>query len=162
MPWGPRVTTRRTALGGALAGMLALSACDLESLDPRSAPEDEDPGSAPAVDADSALVDAVLVGLAGTIGELAKLRRSSPAARKVLSSFIELHRAHADVLGTLPDTSGRLPETAGADVMTQLRSIETRAQRDLTEAAVRAESGALARLLASMSAGVAQYLEAGR
>ena len=39
-----------------------------------------------------------------------------------------------------------------------VRAAETTLQRQLTEAAVRAESGALAKVLASMAAAVAQQL----
>ena len=160
MPIGPVATTRRTTLTGGLAAMLTVSACDLETLDPRSGPEGDEPGLAPAVDADSTLVDEVLNGISVSSGELAVLRRKRPEVRDSASVFLGLHRAHADALGGLPAAAGPVENPVRGDSMARLRSIESNAQRALAAAAVRAESGALAKLLASMSAGVAQHLAA--
>ncbi len=160
MPKGPVAATRRTALGGALATMLAVSACDLEALDPRSGPAEGEATLDPAIAADSTLVDEVRNGLHEVIGELATLRRKRPEVRDPVSAFLGLHRAHADALGGLPDDAGPIGSKVLGDGLKRLTSIESSAQRALADAAVRAESGALAKLLASMSAGVAQHLAA--
>jgi hypothetical protein len=141
--------TRRAALGGALATLAAVSACDLAqpadqpvsgsdgpSGDASLAPSGEAAGapsgevSTPSEDPDAALVDEVLASL----GELAAL----VAAGK----------------------SQGVGFAGPAEALRRVRAAEQQAQRRLADWSVAAESGALARLLASMSAAVAQHLVA--
>lgn len=140
MPAGPRLA-RRSAIAlvvGPLAGLAALSGCDDGDPSPAGSPtatSDPDP--------DVALVD-------GVLHELGQALRLATAAG--LADLVTLHRAHIDALGGAAPTTGpgRPAEPAA------VRKRERRLQAHLVEAAVAAESGALARLLASMSAAVAQ------
>ncbi len=82
-----------------------------------------------------------------------------PAIGAWPAAFAALHRAHRDVLSDdaieapSPPIRGNAPA-----VLRQVTSRERGAQRRLADWAVAAESGPLARLLASMSAAVAQQL----
>ena len=169
-------TTRRAALGGALAALAAVSACDLAqpvdqpvgrpgdaSGDAALAPSGTVTGEAstPPEDPDAALVDEVLAGL----GELAALvaagARFAPL-RAPMRALAALHAAHLEALDGEP-VAGRSPgiRFAGpAEALRRVRAAEQQAQRRLADWSVAAESGALARLLASMSAAVAQHLVA--
>ena len=168
--------TRRAALGGALASLAAVSACDLAepvdqpiggSGDTSLSPSGEAAGapsgeaSTPPEDPDTALVDEVLTDL----GELAALvaagARFAPL-REPMRALAALHAAHVEALDGEP-VAGRSPGVrfAGpAEALRQVRAGEQQAQQRLADWSVAAESGALARLLASMSAGVAQHLVA--
>lgn len=155
----PVVTSRRTALGGALAGVLALSACDVDGLlpgdeqDPAGAPEE------PAPDADAALVQAVREEITAADVLLAELLRQQPALRGRLRPLRRMHTAHAEALEgfaeRLPADLGPVSARRGVDVA---RRAEKALQARLAQASVEAESGALARLFASMAASVAQHL----
>ena len=87
-----------------------------------------------------------------------------PAQRARQRALRRLHRAHLEALdATLADAPQRdgvdiAVPTTPAEALRLVRRQETGLQRFLTDAAVSAESGALAGLLASMSAGVAQQL----
>jgi hypothetical protein len=172
--------TRRAALGGALATLAAVSACDLAqpadqpvsgsggpSGDASLAPSGEAAGapsgemSTPPEDPDAALVDEVLADL----GELAALvsaaARFAPL-RAPMRALAALHAAHLEALGG-EASAGKSPGVgfAGpAEALRRVRAAEQQAQRRLADWSVAAESGALARLLASMSAAVAQHLVA--
>lgn len=142
MPAGPHLLTRRTALSlGAVA--LAVSGCDDgDSPDPAGTPS-----STPAADPDVALVDAVLV-------DLDRAEQVATAAGQ--PDLAALHRAHIDVL------EGPTPTPAsGHATAKQVRRTELALHQALTDASMTAESGALARLLASMSAAVSQRLSGG-
>jgi hypothetical protein len=139
VPAGPRLLTRRTALSlGAVA--LAVAGCDDgDSPDPADASS-----STAAADPDATLVDQVLVELEGA-------ERVAVAA-----GFYDLgrmHRAHIEALGGVEPTPSAARATAAA-----VRRNEVRLHQILVDAAMAAESGALARLLASMSAAVSQRL----
>lgn len=143
MPAGPRLA-RRTTLAlsvGAAVGSVVVAGCDDDS----GVPEGVGPTATPDPDPDVALVERVLDELS------AALRHASSAGA---AGLVALHRAHIDALDGTPvgSTPGR-PVPAG-----DLRRRERRLQGHLVEAAVAAESGALAGLLASMSAAVAQRL----
>jgi hypothetical protein len=73
-----------------------------------------------------------------------------------------LHRAHLAALreaaGPAPKPAPAPPPPAGLRTRAGLRRAELRAQRELARLAGAAGSGALARLLASMSAGIAAHL----
>jgi hypothetical protein len=138
VPAGPRLP-RRTAIALAAAGLVALAGCD----------DGEKSASAPTStpDPDVALVDRVLV-------ELANAERLAEAAG--LTELSAMHRAHIEVLG------GPEPTPAAARMSVPVaRRKEQHLQRHLAAAAQEAESGALARVFASMSAAVAQRLAGG-
>ena len=72
------------------------------------------------------------------------------------------HAAHVEALDGEP-FAGRSPAVSvggPAEALRRVRAAEQQAQRRLADWSVAAESGALARLLASMSAAVAQHLVA--
>jgi len=148
-------TTRRTALGGALAGMAVLAGCDLGSDDPASGPAP----SAEPDDPDAGLVEDVVGDIVATWQLVESLRRRHDSLRRPLGGLAEVHESHLKALGS--DTpSGRRPVPGGGagQGLVLLRARELRHQRLLANRAVAARSGRLARLLASMSAAIAQQL----
>jgi hypothetical protein len=167
------LTTRRTTLGGALLGLTS-AGCSLDRpQDPAGRAAGTPTGSASAQagrdgetgqDPDAALVDDVLAELR-SLGDLTvAVARRFPRLRPEAAALTDLHRAHREALGdeVAAGTGGPGPRSlrrldAGA-ARRLLRASEVRAQRRLVDAALAAESGALARLLASMSAGIAQQV----
>jgi hypothetical protein len=158
-------TTRRGALGGAL-GLVLVSACDVDDLRP---PEDEatpvpspTPGASgtPQPDADTALAEDAAYDIAGAQVIVDGVRRSFPRLRDRLQPLARMHRAHLAVLEPRTASSVPAPDVGGtpAEALERVRTAEQALQRALASAAVEARSGALARLLASMSASVSQHL----
>jgi hypothetical protein len=149
-------TTRRTALGGTLLGLGAVVGCDLDR------PDVEQPhhGPQPTEDPDTALVDQVVTELGDLIGLVTALEAAFPRLREPMAALRELHLAHRAALGDESDPDSPVGgRPAGmAEALTLVRSRERRAQGRLADWSVAAESGALARLLAAMSAGVAQQV----
>jgi hypothetical protein len=149
-------TSRRTTLGGALAGAALVAGCDLGS--------DDDPGSGPAPaadpdDPDTSLVAEVVDDLVATLAVVEAVRHRYGSLRRQLGELAKVHRAHLEALGSKerPDRAGL--RTADADsALALVRRREHRHERLLTDRAVQAQSGRLARVLASMSAAVAQQL----
>jgi hypothetical protein len=134
---GSRPLLRRTTLALAAAGgLVVVAGCDDGDERPAPAPS-------PSPSPDTALVDRVLIELAGA-------ERVASAAGEL--ELAALHRAHIEALDGTPPTHepGR---TASKDAVDRR---EQRLQTHLVAAAVAAESGELARLIASMSAAVAQ------
>lgn len=148
-------TTRRTAVGAALAGLAAVSGCDAGRHDTGGTP-----GVSASADPDAALVDDVVGELTDLAGLVASVASAYPRLAPVLKPFRELHAAHLEVLGgDAPAASadaGSLPGAARA--LEEVRLREQRSQRRLVDASVAARSGDLARVLACMSAGAAQRL----
>ena len=157
------LATRRTAIAGVVGGALALGGCD--GGDPTGdssgtpSPTAATTTAAPA-DPDQALVDEVVAELDELIG----LTAAAAAARRRIApraaAFEALHRAHREVL-----TDDELDEDSSPSVTGSAKALDTRitrrerqAQARLAEWAVAAQSGPLARLLASMSAAIAQQL----
>lgn len=130
------VLTRRTSLALGAAGGLGLSlgvaGCGAER---EPAPRSSEAG-------DAALVDEVVAQITAVAAVAANVTRLGA-----------MHAAHLTALDAEPPT----PATSSA-TGPEVRAAEREHQRYLAEAAVRAESGPLARLLASMSAAVAQQL----
>ena len=153
----PRAT-RRTTIVGALAGTVVLAGCDAGRPDPgpagRSAP-------AAGADPDEALVAEVSAELDELVALVAVAAARRPLLAPDLAAFSALHQAHR---ATLPEQDAEPPRPrvtgSPAEVATQLLRREEQAGRRLADWALDAESGALARLLASMSAGVAVHLAA--
>lgn len=152
-------TTRRTTLAGALAGVAVLAGCDLGD------PGSDDPASAPTPsadptdpdDPDAALVDDVVDDIVATQLLVESLRRRHDSLRRPLGELARVHDAHLAVLGSSEGSGSRPPRARNSrEALTLLRARELRHQRLLANHAVAAQSGRLARLLASMSAAVAQ------
>jgi hypothetical protein len=155
VPARPVTATRRTALAVAagLAG-LAVGGCTSDSPDD---PDDPASTSAPPVDADQELVDGVVERLNTALGAVVTAGDASrPLARK-LAGLSRMHVAHLEALGGSENWSADIGQAPDRQ---EVLAGETRLQKFLTTAAVRAESGTLAKLLASMSAAVAQHLAA--
>ncbi|GAA1767864.1 hypothetical protein GCM10009795_012780 [Nocardioides hankookensis] len=122
--------SRRVLLAAGLAGTALVSACgEARSPAPRSA---DDP--------DTALVDEVVSRITAT---------AALAAR--VPDLVAMHTAHLDALDAAPPVAGKAPRG-------RLLRSERQLQHFLVDAAGRAESGPLARLLASMSAAVSQQV----
>jgi len=131
----PRAVSRR-AVSGLLAGAaIGLAGCDLLPAD--------DPAPLPAPSADELLVDTVAAALISA--------RAIAIATSGGEAYAALHEAHLAALGRPTGSSATPPAT---DLVTTERALQT----TLADGAVHAEDGGLARLLASMSAAVAQLL----
>jgi len=154
---------RRTALLGLAATALA-AGCDhgddigdpTGGGTPSTAPSTSEPtASSPPPTADQTLVDEVLADLGAALGVLASARRT-PSLRPVVTPIQRAHRHHVQSLdGELPTASDGAGSAFGLD---DVHRSERRLQAALVDAAGRAESGALAKLLASISASVTQHL----
>lgn len=162
---GRRSLSRRTAVVGALGGITALVAtgCDADDLRP---PEDAEPSpsAAPATSEpdsptpDEALVDEALAQLSTAVAVIVSARRFK-TLRAPLGPVFRAHRAHTRALGGEGDV-GTPPPPPGSDTLAlrDVRRSEVGLQAFLVDAAARAESGALARMLGSMSASVTQHV----
>lgn len=165
MPDPALPTTRRAALGGLLGGMLGLaglagvSGCDVDDLrPPEDGPAPPSPPEPGEPDPDQVLVETMSAEIVHALAVVAVARRF-PRLEPIAKRLARTHRAHLRVLAAEVEepTAVREPTSAGA-ALTQVRAEEERLQRTLASAAVDAQSGALARLLASMSAAGAQHL----
>jgi hypothetical protein len=135
VPVQPRILTRRTTLALGVGGVLSVAACGTE---PEPAPR-----SAPAAEGDDeALVDEVVAQITAVAAVAAGVPR-----------LVALHAAHLEALDAPAPATTDSSATGPA-----VRVAERAHQRYLVDAALRAESGPLARLLASMSAAVSQQL----
>jgi hypothetical protein len=158
---------RRAALAGALgsaAATVLASGCDhgddigappaeATSSTPSGSPSESQPARTP----DEELVDATLDQLTAAFGVLVTARKLKPL-RQPLAPLVRAHRRHVDVLDG--DLEGWTAPVL-ADAATALQAVhrsEKKLQAALVDAAGRAESGALAKLLASMSASVTQFV----
>jgi hypothetical protein len=152
--------SRRAALGGTLVGLAALTGCDLGDLDPGGddAPTSAGVTGAPA-DADQALVDEVVAELLRLSSLLGAAQRRFPRIRSRTAPFLAVHAAHLDALGGgVAEPPAAIGRTTADVALQEIRTQEARLQRRLADWSVAAESGTLARLLASMSAALAQQL----
>lgn len=163
------LTTRRTAVAGALAGaagLAGLTGCDLVGGERPSS--SSTPGAAVARSSDAGgpnpdekLVADLRAELASVLALVNEVRRRTPRLRQALNPLVRMHQAHFDVLSDVA-VSGRSPGSApprratGAP-LARVRAREATTQQRLDEWALQARSGALAQLLASMSASVAQH-----
>ncbi|QIG42424.1 hypothetical protein G5V58_06245 [Nocardioides anomalus] len=163
MPDQPLLRRRAVVTGAAgLAATVLAAGCDSgDDITPPAAngaastspsPMASASSSEPAASADETLVDEVLAQLGGAIGVLAGARRT-PALRAAVTPVLKAHRAHVAALEAEPDATA-----TAAGGLRVVRQSERALQAFLADAAGRAESGALARLLASMSASTAQHL----
>lgn len=112
----------------------------------------------PSGTADEALVAAVLAEL-DTVSELVSdALRGSPRLRGDLRPLLALHRDHARVLGATSRPSGATTHGSRPADLDAVRRREAVLHRRLVDFSLKADSGALARVLASMSAAVSQRL----
>jgi hypothetical protein len=159
---------RRTAVWGVAATFL-VAGCDhgddigegASSPSPSTATTDPTATGAttdaPAASPDQALVDAAVEQLTAAYGVLVTARRFEPL-RQPLAPLIRARRRHVEVLDG--EVAGREAPVL-ADAQSALRAVrrsETQLQAALAAAAATAQSGALARLLASISASATQHL----
>jgi hypothetical protein len=157
---GPALATTRRATFGGLLALLTVSACDTDDLRP---PEADEPTStnpqSPSPDSDEVLVEEVAAAIIGALDLVGLVRRRFPQLQPAMGPLARMHRAHLGVLHVEVETRTATSVPASAPVaLARLRGEEQRLQKAMAKAAVRARSGALARLLASMSAAVAQQL----
>jgi hypothetical protein len=157
---------RRTALTGALGGIAATvlaAGCDTgddvgENRATGSASPSPSVAQEPEQTPDEALVGDVLGQIGAAVAVLQAARRFKQL-RPTVAPVLHAHRSHAEVLeGELDDEA---PVSRPADLsaaIEAIRSSETELQVSLADAAGRAESGALAKLFASMSASTSQHL----
>jgi hypothetical protein len=138
-----------------MTGLVA-GACTSDST---GTPSDAPTTTVPPVDADQELVTSVAVRLATTAVFVDGLARDFPGLKAELRPLRRLHAAHLAAVGGFDDSIPTPAPTTGSpvEVTRELLRSEERLQRELSRAAVDAESGALAKLLASMSAAVAQH-----
>lgn len=156
---GRPLLSRRSALGLAAVGV-AVTACDVDDLRP---PEDDaapspTPAEPDAPTADETAVETVLAALTSATGVLVAARRV-PELRQPLGGLLRAHRAHVGALDGTQAFGTTLPTpTDAATALQQVRVSERDLRTTLVGAASAAESGALARLLASAAASVSQHL----
>lgn len=165
VPPARALTTRRTTVAVALAGGAALaggiSGCDIG--DP--ARPGASPGATPVADPDEELLDRARTEVEAALALVAALSRHRRMATP-LAPLLALHTAHRAALageGT-PTGTPSPPPLSGSpgELWTLLLARERTLQRRLAGASVDASSGTLARLLASMSAGIAAHVAAAR
>ncbi|WP_309647461.1 hypothetical protein [Nocardioides sp.] len=153
-------TTRRTALGVALGGLVTVAGCDAVSdLSPRGDTSPSTAGASPTLppaDADAELVDRVVRDLETTLQAVPQGR----GLQDRVADLRDMHAAHRAALTGGRDlsfaTSGTpLPR---AEALRRITRLERAHQRRLEAATLEARSGSLALLLAQMSAAVAQRL----
>jgi hypothetical protein len=157
---------RRAALAAALGSVAAtvlVSGCDHgDDIGATPAPSDsptatDQSSSPPAQTPDEALVDSTVEQLTTAYGVLVTARRFRPL-RQTLTPVLKAHRRHVEVLEG--DVEGWLaPSLADpSSALQAVRRSEKQLHAALVDAAGRAESGALAKVLASMSASTTQFL----
>jgi len=158
----PATTSRRLALGlGLGVGLLPIAGCTLgDGGDKKrgltgSAASDEE--------ADRSLLDEARTEIAGLLDLIRRTSHHYPGIATPLAALTTLHRAHDDLLadsGTPSKaTRTRVPASSTA-ALTLISNRERALQLEFAGLAVQAKSGPLARLFASMAAGVAQHVQA--
>ena len=153
---GPAIT-RRAALATTGVGLLA-TGCGASSRTVDAA----DPAAETPNDPDQDVVDAAALLVATALLSARATVRRHPVLAPRVRPFVALHRAHAEALPetTEPLDAGTVdagPRVAESAFVADERDVAER----LARFAVDARSGPLARLLASMSAGVSAQLAAG-
>lgn len=152
----PAAATRRTTLGALLLGLGAVAGCDLGS-----STGDADPSAGATVDPDVGLVHDVLAEIAAVAGLVSSVGAAHAPLGDPMAALGRMHDAHAAALDAAPPSTASASAPGFANAAAALRAVRRREQRlehQLVDWSVAARSGALARLLASMSAGVAQHL----
>jgi hypothetical protein len=137
--------------------VVALTGCDLTE----SGREPGGPAGAPRPDPDQELAEQAAAEVAGTLALAAAGAARSRRLARLLRGVLTTHEAHLAALEA-PGEDVPAPALPGSStqVVEQVLRRERLSQRRLAEWSVAADSGQLARLLASMSAAVAQQLVA--
>lgn len=163
----PLRPSRRGALVGG-AALLATTGCELvgdrpgADPSPSGSPGATGPDASPDADPDESLVDEVRAEIAATAAVVRAAGRGRPSVSRRVRGYRRLHDRHLAALPGEPGRVRRVRVTGGdAEALGRVTTAENRLQRRLADAAVAAESGPLAALLASMSAAVAQLLASG-
>lgn len=129
---------------------------DDPTLTPSGSPTTASATPGQEVDSDVAVLDAAAEAVSQAHHLVRRHLRRYPGQRAVLAPLERLHRVHARELGGLrPVTGGGT--VPSVQVLGRVAREEAALQRTLTRRATEARSGALALLLASMAAGVAQH-----
>lgn len=147
---------RRLLVTGLLAAG-SLTACDLPGgPSPSAGPSG---AAASPADADEQVVSDALAVLGAARDRVHATLARFPTLHDDLAPLVRLHERHAAALAGRAHGRGRfiLPGSASA-ARAGVVDAEQRLQRDLAALAVRASSGALAGLVASMAAAVAQQV----
>ncbi len=157
MPRPARASRRALLTGGAVAGatLLAVSGCGSTPSEGAARAADDDP-TAPAVDADSDLVETVGGQVTKALALAVATGASVPQLRPLTRRLSELHRAHLGELSRPDDVEDGKVQGTTATARERLLRAEEKLQQQLVRAAVDAESGALAQVFASMAAAIAQ------
>lgn len=158
-----RVVSRRTALG-AFAGT-ALATAAMTGCGTAQAPRGPSAGSSEE-DADTLLLRSVVGEIDAVVALLEAVRRRERSLRPRADRLLRVHAAHRELLAAAvdspaPPAAGRRtrPPRGRDAAATEVTRREERLTARLATAAVDAESGTFARVLASMSAGLRQQLE---
>lgn len=167
----PLRASRRAVLAGAGVVVLAggLTGCDLPG--PSGTTSSDAPPGTSADHPDDDLVSGAVADSEELLALTLAVAAAHPALGGTTEAWAECHRSHLQVLRV--DSPGETPSatpapsvsppgvpTSPGRALRQLLSRERTHAATLAEAAATAESGALARLLASMSAGVQMHLAA--
>ncbi|WP_340539355.1 hypothetical protein [Nocardioides sp. GXZ039] len=171
MPPRPHTLSRRALIG---AAALTTAGCSFGSLDPDAEDPTYTPTSTPSesaagpattepqpADPDAEVASQAAVELL-TAQQVAKeTAKAYPALADRLDPIARLHRAQAGELGGGQVTTVVVIEQGEprAKVLRRIERSEQALQEHLVAAALAADSGALARLLASMAAATAQHRE---
>lgn len=159
-----RPVSRRTAVGGALAAALAgpalATGCTLDPPAPEPSP---DAPTEPEPDADLVLVGTVLGAIDGAAALLAATTERHPRLAAGLQPLVDAHTAHRGVLDGAAEVEPDVPSTPTVPgrppvALDRVLRTETRLVGTLREATGAAQSGDLARVLASMAASLTQHL----
>ncbi|PVG82686.1 hypothetical protein DDE18_09975 [Nocardioides gansuensis] len=159
--------SRRTTLAAALFGPLVGSACDSPFGDRPAGAPGKSPGSAevdPTLSGDEAVVASVLAALDRSMAIVEAVTDRHPRLARTFAPLATMQAAHAAVLlearvaeDRAPVQPPAVPPRASAAEAAARRAARSY-ERVLRESLMVAESGALARALAAMAAGVGQHL----
>ena len=163
-PRPPPRLTRRSALGA--AGLVSLGVVATGCDDPAATPSARATVRSTEMTHDVALAVDLVAGVQRSVTLTADVVRRFPLLRPSLRPLLETQRAHLALLAeAVPEQAMPTPSAtripAGTDRAAArarvLRSARVRREA-FNAAAVKAESGQFARVLASMGAGLAQHL----
>jgi hypothetical protein len=158
-----RAVSRRTALG-AFAGTL-LATAGMTGCGTAQPPRNVVAGGQEE-DADTLLLRSVVDEIDSVVALLEAVRRRERSLRPRVDRLLRVHAAHRELLASAVDSPAppaatrrtRAPRGREA-AATEVTRREERLAARVATAAVDAESGTFARVLASMSAGLRQQLE---
>lgn len=148
----PRATRRAVLVAGTGAGAALLAGCGRASAPTGAGAEP----TAPAVDADSDLVEQVGAAIEAAAATATAVARQHPGHRALGRRLAALHRAHLAELGRGRVGAAPAARLPAARAREHLLRVEAELERHLGRAAVEAESGALAQVFAAMAAALAQ------